>query len=292
MPRITTTGKGYRAHWSRPPSPEDVRALEAVIEEAKREMRRHKPSMKKRSEVIAAKKAKAAAEASSATSSEVHCTACKTVSPRDKATKRADGKLECPECGAAIDATASAPAAESIPPPPDAKRPTATQPLPQMYCSTCGTPWPRDAEGRIAPAGCPHREGMVDDPSKAEHWEPPAGTKAPDDVAIDAALEKPFNPKVAPAPEGELPPTLFPPVRVDGNRLEADWGKMVFKVDAYGVNITVGPFTGTATVPEGADRVIEGAKLLRDLKAMADTAFAEQVAWYIQKLGILEKKLK
>jgi hypothetical protein len=269
--------------------------------------------MKKRSEVIAARKA-AAEKASAAERTEalplehppgatIFCKACSRENAAKDATRRPDGKLECPECGAPVDASKGDKPKDEPEPIPDRKappspssreqtaseeRPKATEPIPPAYCIDCGAEWLR-VEGRPFP-NCGHTEGFVHDRSKVKKINPPAGHPIPTDTERTTHRDaKEPHPQRPPPFEGRLQPEA--PMMMQGNTLHVTIGKMVFRLGDYGVNLTVGPFETTAELAPGADRVIEGAKLLAQLRQMADTAFAEQLAWYSSRLGIIEKKL-
>lgn len=254
-----------------------------------------------------------------------------TVTISANAPRNNDGNVECPECGCALDPKKAAAEPEPIPEPetkhakseersrqgggptgPARLEGAAVLEPPPAYCNMCGAAWPR-VDGRPFP-NCGHTDGFVYDRSEAKELKPPAGHPQPtaeeraawnekhgigNSIPIGGELSPgtrvtgyggggtaPFNPKRP--PEQPVPPPAL--VRV-GNMLFAAWGKMTFKVADYGQNISVGPFEISCEIAPGADVIIEGARLTQQMRQLADTAFHEQLAWYLTKVGIIEKKL-
>lgn len=222
----------------------------------------------------------------------VLCPECLRENPAKDATRRADGSLECPECGAPCELTrAQEKEVESIPDRrasqsalarPHANGEAAKQP--KAYCNECGTEWLR-VDGRPFP-NCGHTDGFIYDPAEAKNYGPPAGHPQPPPPAKKAPAPDPQRP---PPSEARLP--VRAPELVTGKRVEVAVGKMVFKLGDYGVNLTVGPFDAAGEVADGEDHAAAGMRLLAQLRQLADTAFAEQLAWYASRLGIIEKKL-
>lgn len=238
------------------------------------------------------------------------CPACEeVVTIAANAPTLANGSVECPECGGALDPKKTATTSEPDPIPEaeakDAKReerPKGAAEPPPAYCNQCGAAWPR-VDGRPFP-NCGHSDGFVYDRSEAKELKPPAGHPRPTAAeeaahneakakrtheAVVGAMRDPapaFDPKKR--PEQPVPPPSL--VRV-GNMLFAAWGKMTFKVGDYGQNISVGPFEISSELAPGADVLVEGARLTQQMRQLADLAFAEQLTWYLTKVGIIERKL-
>ena len=300
--------------------------------------RHYRETMKTRAQVIEERRKKAEAEAAAAketpkitvTSSALVCKSCSAQldgAAVEKATRRADGTLECPECGGPLAGADASPAPIPEPKKSAADRPPkATLPLPPCFCITCGAEWLRVDE--MPMPNCGHTDGFVHDRSQVKNLKPPAGHPivSEEEKAAHAAKKglvvadvrdlppgaklvgyggggggssytvgaggassadpPPFNPKRP--PEQPVPPPSL--VRV-GNMLFAAWGKMTFRVGDFGQNISIGPFEISVEIAPDADVIIAGARLTQQMRQLADTAFAEQLAWYMQKVGIIEKKL-
>lgn len=232
------------------------------------------------------------------------------IAPGGSSSVRTDGQLECPECGGILEPAKALP--ESITSPDsgtktkipstngleyadaaavmpkgeltpkqfiDAKRtPIGKNPPPQAFCNECGEPWPR-VEDRPVPT-CGHSDGFVYKPSEARRHK--------------AMLEEIRNAKTeAPKPEAtkpEVPPTSKPEIVKGDPRdghvilpmVRIEWGKSTFQPQAYST-FTVGPFS--MEVPIGEEHTARA-----KLKELASIAFQEQLEWYAEKLGVMEKK--
>lgn len=162
--------------------------------------------MKKRSEVMAAKKRSEAEEDSKKKSSasdrtiplfeetklfknEIRCDACEETSELDDLIRSEKGTYECNHCGARIDVSKpESKKKESPPSPQPVEKKLESDPrgkiakLPNtsdtgVYCEECGTQWPRVHEEiwKI----CGHKGNAVDDPSLAKQIKHLAGQPMP-----------------------------------------------------------------------------------------------------------------
>lgn len=216
---------------------------------------------------------------------ELLCTECTQPIDLTQATERADGTRECPMCGAPVPAGMDAghtPPPASIPVRAAAttSSSSAAPARTKSYCPECGTEWPLVNGSPFR--NCGHKGEPIDDPAKAKSYGPPAGHPRIDLPPQTRAGTNSSPPEM---------PTPAPTFTLTGKLLRVDLGKMVFRLADYGVNLTVGPFSATVEVENG-DITGTGAKVLKDLRALADTAFAEQLAWYCSRLGIIAKRLE
>lgn len=228
----------------------------------------------------------------------IKCKQCDEVSPAKGATVRADGKVECPACGAPCKVEAG-----ESPKPEPAKVPTSlasnpvpreasredmagsvrVQDLPKAYCDTCGAHWPRLADGKPHP-NCGHVEGFVYDPAKAKSYNPPAGHQR-----LHVVRDEP-KPSPTPFPTPTIEPVHVgrPTVAVQGDSVFVGWGKCMFRVGEFST-FTVGPFTMSTTLAPGENKVAAAERMLAELKQIADRAFSIEAAWYAEKLGVAPK---
>lgn len=128
----------------------------------------------------------------------------------------------------------------------------AHEPPPKTYCTTCGSEWPI-VKGEIW-KNCGHTGGSVGSPRNASNYNPPAGT---------------------------------PRATVLGTTLHITRGKATFPTVAYG-NFHVGPFGASVELMPGMDLIETAARIRADLRKIADDAFAEELAWYEQKLVVVK----
>lgn len=227
----------------------------------------------------------------------VKCAACEEDSIASKCTRRADGALECPSCGAPVVYGAKVRVEE---PPREPER---------KYCGECGSEWPL-VNGRPH-INCGHvRAERIADPRKARNYGPPAGLqtrsdkareardiedavirdlveRAPAEVDAKKLLEQDKARLVRSAAEATRL-GLTPQVAIAGNRVSVQWGKSTFPVAPY-ANFSVGEFYRSTELAEGDDPVAVARAMLAELRAIADHAFAEQRAWYEEKLETLSK---
>lgn len=224
----------------------------------------------------------------------VTCDGCsKVIALADTTARPGDGIRECGNCGQAIDPNAAWKSPETEAPKAEAEaaaRAAAarsrihdepTRP-PKSYCPECGTEWLL-ANGRIFP-GCGHSGEAVDHPSKSRRINPPAGHPQHN--------VPPQQPKAAPLMSEAASPTTTVTKTEQGFFIRSVWNKATFRIDDYGVNITIGPFELSSSVH--AEKDIEAAqdKHLVLLKRIADRAFDAQVDWYAVRLGMLAAKMK
>lgn len=231
--------------------------------------------------------------------SQVKCPACDDVNPLEKWTLRSDKKTrECPSCGAPLEALVAVGAADPAPDPDevvvdeegDARtraemnekhdlpgpRPADVQtkgkagPPRKTYCGECAAEWAVVDGHPWMNCGHAGAEG-VDDPRKAKRWNPPAGIGTP---------RTPNIPQTAP---------VFPAgaeITFTGPKLHVSWGEARFPIDAYN-NFKVGPFSITATLHPD-ERITETAsRMLAELRAIAELAFAAERKWYEEHLVTL-----
>lgn len=211
----------------------------------------------------------------------VKCAACEEDSIVANCTRRTDGALECPSCGAPVVYGAKVRVEE----PRDPER---------KYCGECGSEWPL-VNGRPH-INCGHvRAERIADPRKARNYGPPAGLqtrsdKARDEHDRDDAEIREIRERQAVMPIVAAPPVedRQPQVVIAGNRVSVQWGKSTFPVAPY-ANFSVGEFYRSTELAEGDDPVAVARAMLAELRAIADHAFAEQRAWYEEKLETLSK---
>lgn len=234
--------------------------------------------MKKRSEVL---KKKSAAERTIPLfeetklfkpEGEVFCDACDETAPVSELTKRADGKFECPHCGAPVEmkvAKKSTPSPEPVDdeeededeeesesaedtPPPKKKGESTWQS--GVFCAECGTQWAK-VNGSIFP-NCGHKNKGVKDPSEAKRILPAAGHRMP-----------------------------------DVKRVRIVYNEAMFRVADYSTFRT--PLVELeAEVRDGENYQEIQKSLYAEAKKMADEAFNEIYESYMQKLGFIREDLK
>ena len=291
-------------------------------------------TMKKRSEM---KKRSATTSAVERTSplpieaGERTCEACEVTFDASSGTRRADGSLECPECGAP-EGSGSASGTKPVPTPTQTPKtrpgassaPETTIPpqpvtvettkgnrveLPRAYCEDCGAEWPRLADGKPFP-NCGHANGFTHDPKKAKKYAPPAGhaqltPKQLDEASARAPKENfsktqvQLNPKVDTSRPPTNPPTIVnnmsasPDVRVQGNRIHVSWGKASFPVipGQFGSFNTPDLDVWLELAP-GANMVDVALGILPELQRVADEAFKRQLRWYLEKLDLIADATK
>lgn len=223
----------------------------------------------------------------------VKCTTCEEESEVGKCSKKDNGTLECPACGAPIEGAAKpgvtktedkkadeddAPS-EDVQPTERPKKVPAFQPAmsetkaramlgmplkdapaheppPKGYCAQCG------AEAALVDGklwlGCGH---------------------ASKDGSVSFGIVD--DPKKA-ANYG--PPAGVPRAVVIGRTLHVSRGRHTFPTVAYG-GFHVGPFSASAEVGPDANLVDVARSLRAQLKKIADEAFDEELEWYEQKLN-------
>jgi hypothetical protein len=219
------------------------------------------------------------------------CEACHETVKSADCTLRPSGELECSACGAPIpkegftgethDAVK-----ERLEPKPDATKGEARDLgfVRPVYCNKCGAKW-EIINGRPWP-NCGHVDGFVDDPTKAEKWNPPAGhPRPPPDAIVGKAGEPRGDVR---ATTGDVPASAArvrtTPLEGGLVRLDVEWGKVTFSRGHYN---TVGPFA--VHVDCEPEKVLEvGIHMLGQLEKLADHAMRQQHEWFVRKLSEIE----
>lgn len=213
------------------------------------------------------------------------CDACGATAEASMCAVRNDGFAECPDCGApmTLDASAAPPATK-----PEAFAPKHPE---RKWCGECATEVSFTPKGMFFPCGHDKAE-RVDDPRKAKKVKPAAGHQTRTEHEIErrraAGVVVDAKGDTAVIAHGAAPSTPAS-VAVQGNRLSVQWGESRMPIDQFN-SFKCGGFIATVDLPEGADRVAEAEKILRDLEQIADKTFQRQREWYAKKLGLLEPK--
>lgn len=214
---------------------------------------------------------------------DVTCPACDERFPRHRvANYRENGNGECPECGAEIDLATLAKPTPEVKAKPDGT-PSG------KFCGVCGASILLMKEKLWL--NCGHTLGNampVTDPKQARSYGPPAGAPlAISEPRIPSPKKNDPGEALSTASMSASPPA--PKVVVEGDRISIEWGKSVFPVAAFNSNFTVGGFFVSTMLAPGANKVAEADRILAELQAIADRAFAAQAEWYRKKLASLKE---
>ncbi len=223
----------------------------------------------------------------------VTCGVCDESAIVKDCTTNDKGALECPACGAPIEAAAVAskvtkveedipfPENETITKP--SERPATRKPVfeskneiakqdamlkdavlpsrteheqpPKAYCSTCGSEW-GVVNGKLW-GNCGHNVEPTDSPTKAQRYSPPGGSAR---------------------------------ATVLGRTLRVTRGKSNFGYPGMNFGgFSIGPYEVTIEVGPGVDLLDASRGIRADLKKIADEAFDDELKWYEQKLAQLAK---
>lgn len=247
--------------------------------------------MKSRSEIIAQRKAEAAAAKSKPSADKkkggtVYCEDCDETLPIEGLNRREDGKYECSGCAMPLEVGARAhqlasqggtirtePLDKAIE---DKKAKGDNAARTGSYCGECGAEWPMLDGKRVI--NCGHMRAIrVDDPRKATNMKGATASGAP-------------NPPAGPPTVHALPSNVT--VAVDGNSIRMAWGKAIFPVgEMIGIskfsNMEIGPFSLTEAYDVSRHSEIV-TRMFANLQKMADTAFDLQLVWFKEKLGLIK----
>ena len=275
--------------------------------------------MKKRSEVLKDRSAKAESKSSAESRTEdlplvpadamVHCDACEADSTASQCTTRADGKAECPECGAPV--LLATPETKGKAKNVENEKSSASSELKdphRKYCGECGVEWPiveKDGYKRFW-INCGHERAFrIEDPRKAKNYGPPAGLQTRSDKEVErlnAEDAKRESPKEEPKKEtpvkeetkrverrvGDMSAQEEPRVVIDGRRVSVTWGKSVFPFAPH-ASMTLGEIFLSTMVPEGGDVVGVAQRMIAECKEIASSMFSVQRKWYEEKFESLTR---
>lgn len=160
------------------------------------------------------------------------------------------------------------------------------QPKPDVgksYCGTCGAEWPPSPKGGFF-TSCGHMTAKrVDDPSKAESYNPPAGLARDPKLALDGRNTR-----------REEPPTHVTnnvSVAASGETVDVTFGEELYTPQQY-FSFRVGPYRGTTTVRPGETRVQAGERLYAELSALADKERTKKMNVFLDSVAQLFTAVK
>ncbi len=218
------------------------------------------------------------------------CPGCGDKIEAGTATRRPDGKWECPHCGMPLKFSMGGVAMpDAVSGEKEKSSPRGDDPPKEpLYCGECGSRLTvANAQGGYTifyPCGHTKAQGQVDDPKKSKNHKPAAGSQISTTSTGGQNSTNTVKPLTTGVQRGSAP-------EYHGPRIFLEWPESMFRVGEFNTFRTE---KIALSFELGPDMTVEDAVAqgLARLEKLADDDFDKKSTWYLEKLGFLHDKMK